>query len=399
MLSIDKVRHCTSALFKLLWRSVLLLGYLMFTGPVRADLPTEVAIQASASYEGAPLTLTAELYKPLGDGPFPAVVLMHGCGGLTPAVQIAMQRHAAYFVKHQFVVLNLDSFGPRENEGGWVCGTGGRLLSARLYRKSDALDALQHLRSLNFVDHANIFQMGQSNGGSVAIMLAQHKVPAFRAISAFYPWCGAFSRIGHEAHLTAPLIVFAGELDDWTPPKLCTSIKAQGADYKVVVFPGAVHSFDLEIPVHNYHGHKVGHDAQAARQSREQMLSFFVEHITEEGQARMPPLVQAEALSVTFLSGSAIQQLMPSGKLKGINGFGNPYTVTYAEDGGMSGVAGHSDEFKDTGKWWVDEGAFCRRYHVWLEGKAACFKVTLSGGDIGFYDSAGEFASGNKFEQ
>jgi dienelactone hydrolase len=399
MLSIDNVCHGVSVSCTPLWSSIALLAYLMLVAPASADAPTEVAMQASTSYKNEPVTLTAELYKPQGDGPFPAVVLMHGCGGLTPAVQVAMKRHASNFVSNQFVALILDSFGPRGNSGGWVCGSGGRLMSARIYRKSDALDALQYLQSLEFVDRANIFQMGQSNGGSVAILLAQQKDRVFRAISAYYPWCGAFSRLGYGAELTSPLIVFAGELDDWTPPKLCTSIEPRGADYSVVVYPGAVHSFDLEMPVHNYHGHKLGHNANATRQSREQMVSFFVEHMTEEGRARMPTLVQIGAPAMTFLTGPDIQSLMPTRKLKGINGYGNPFTITYTANGGISGVAGKNDEYKDTGKWWVEDGAFCRQYHAWLEGEAACFKVTLDGENIGFYDSAEEFVSSGTFKR
>ena len=328
MLPIKREQPFARPLSKRMLYLLLVTGQLVLGTPTHANSQIDVAFQASTPYEGTPVTLTAELHKPHADGPFPAVVLMHGCGGLTSAVQLAMRRHAAYFVEHNFVALILDSFGPRGNDGGWVCGSGGRLFSARLYRKSDALDALSYLQSLDFVDRDNIFQMGQSNGASVAILLAQSRQRAFRATSAFYPWCGAFSRIGLEAELTTPLVVFAGALDDWTPPELCNSIEASGAAYKVVTYPGAVHSFDLEVPVHTYHGHKVGHDADATRQSREQMLNFFVEHMTEQGKARMPLAAQLEAPTKVFLTGAEIRQLMPTGALKGINKYGNPFAIT-----------------------------------------------------------------------
>ena len=36
--------------------------------------------------EPQPATLGGELYTPQGNGPHPAVILLHGCGGVTPNV-------------------------------------------------------------------------------------------------------------------------------------------------------------------------------------------------------------------------------------------------------------------------------------------------------------------------
>ena len=48
--------------------------------------------------------------------------------------------------------------------------------------------------------------------------------------------------------------------DDWTPPADCLSIRAEGAEYKIEVYPGAVHSFDLDIERQEYLGRQVGYD-------------------------------------------------------------------------------------------------------------------------------------------
>jgi acetyl esterase/lipase len=168
-------------------RFLLVLACLFFMASALAGLPAEIEFAASTPYNDKPVMLRAELYQPDGDGPYPAVILMHGCGGLQPPVRDAMRTHAEYLVGHGFVALVLDSFGPRENGDGWVCKTFDRLMAARRYRKNDALDALKYLQSLAIVDDTNLFQMGQSNGGSVAIRLAQLDAPAFRARSAYYP--------------------------------------------------------------------------------------------------------------------------------------------------------------------------------------------------------------------
>jgi len=360
----------------------------------------DIEITASTPYQDRTVTLRAELFRPGGTGPHPAVVLMHGCGGLSPAARTALHGHAEFLVEQGYAALVLDSFGPRDNGKGWVCKTFDRLMAARRYRSADALDALEYLQSLDFIDDDNIFQLGLSNGASVSIRLAQLDKPAFRASAAFYPWCGSFNRLGSKAELTSPLIVLTGALDDWTPPADCLTIKSTGAEYKVIVYPGAVHSFDLQIPMQEYMGHKVGHDPHAARDSRIQMLNFFSNQLSAEMKAGMPLVAQIDTPSMpSHLSGVEILQLMPSGQLTGVNAYGNPYTITYTADGGMSGVAGKSDEYKDRGKWWVEQDRFCRQYESWLQGKAACFRITLDGSDIGFYDGGDNLVSAGSFER
>ena len=250
--------------------------------PLYAATPTDVSLAATTAQGDQAVTLQAQLFKPQGSGPFPAVVLMHGCGGLSPAVRDALRAHAEFLLRNGYVALVLDSFGSRGYADGWVCETFERLMHARRYRTADALDALNYLRSLDFVDRENVFQIGQSNGASVSILLAQLEQPAFRAVAAFYPWCGAFKRLGSKAVMTSPLLVLGGALDDWTPPADCQSVESSGAEYRVVVYPDAVHSFDLEVARQVYQGHQVGYDQQATIDSRQQILTFFEAHLSGE---------------------------------------------------------------------------------------------------------------------
>lgn len=267
-------RHITSA--------ALLCISALFVGATQAS--EKVTFQASHAYTAEGVKLRADISKPEGDGPFPAVVLMHGCGGWQPAVRHAMRAYADYLVEHGFVVLDLDSFGPRNLGGGKVCESIKSQRDALEYRTADAYDALKYLRSQPYVDGSNVFLMGQSNGGSVAINVAKGDVPrqveavegGYRAVVAYYPWCGSFG--GRKVELEAPLMVFAGTDDDWTPARECEGVKSTKADLQVKSYPGAAHSFDLNIMPQRYLGNLLGHNKEAAEDSRQRMLAFFIEH-------------------------------------------------------------------------------------------------------------------------
>ena len=116
------------------------------------------------------VSLSSWLAKPDGDGPFPAVVLLHGCTGTernTPHQSIwrGLNRHAQLLNENGYVTLIVDSFGPR----GIVHSCRGEYASDQL---ADAYSALDHLRSLPFVDADRIGVVGLSMGGSTALRVA-----------------------------------------------------------------------------------------------------------------------------------------------------------------------------------------------------------------------------------
>ena len=233
-----------------------------------------VSIKATRPTGAKGAVLQAELFKPKGDGPFPAVVLMHGCGGWQPSVLGGLHSHATYFLDRGYAVLNLDSFGTRGTSGGTVCESTARLVRALDYRTHDALDALRYMRTLPYVDSRSVFLMGQSNGGSVAINAAKTAGrDGFRAVAAYYPWCGSLG--GSKVKLTSPLIIFSGGRDDWVPAWQCRNKHAVGAKLKAIEYASAAHSFDLQIPPQRYLGKLIGYDQPATEDSRAHMLAFF----------------------------------------------------------------------------------------------------------------------------
>jgi dienelactone hydrolase len=187
--------------------------------------------------------LSGELYRPPGDGPFPAVVMLHGCDGRLPrAVEDAA---GARFTALGYVLLTVDSFGPRGVKQRCIGQDG-----PPVDRVSDAYGALSYLAGQSFIDPDRIAVLGYSQGAMVALsavelggvgtLFDRH----FRAVVAYYPYCT------NALALYAPTVILIGELDDWTPARDCSRDMArrsgEGAPVKLVVYPDAYHAFNFQ---------------------------------------------------------------------------------------------------------------------------------------------------------
>ncbi len=235
----------------------------------------------------AGVSLASWLAKPEGDGPFPAVVLTHGCSGLQRdtshrTVWRGLARHAAFLNEHGYVTLILDSFGPRRITDG--CQTGLKYTSVQM---DDAYLAFDHLASLPFVDVERIGFVGQSLGGSTALYLAQRYtnnrrarqgLPTYAALVAYYPWC----ETSWVHTLVRPVLILIGADDDWTPASRCVPLDPA---VELMVYPDTHHSFDLPMQgtfvVEGMFGsvHTVAANDDARRDSQARMLDFFDDYL------------------------------------------------------------------------------------------------------------------------
>jgi dienelactone hydrolase len=92
------------------------------------------------------VTLHAQLYKPSGAGPFPAVIALHGCGGLAGRSEPVLPRYrdwAEQLLKAGNAVLLPDSYGSREL--GPQCHVREHRISARRERVADILASRQRI--------------------------------------------------------------------------------------------------------------------------------------------------------------------------------------------------------------------------------------------------------------
>src|SRR5262249_38822597 len=111
---------------------------------------------------GTPITIPATLVRPPGPGPSPAVVQLHGCGGL----EAQSYRWAQWLAGHGYVVLVVDSFRPRGGKGDCPTGPPEPPLTAR---SDDAFGALRYLQSQPFVRGDRVAAIGWSQGGVYAM--------------------------------------------------------------------------------------------------------------------------------------------------------------------------------------------------------------------------------------
>ena len=202
----------------------------------------------------ASASLSGELLFPDGAGPFPAVVLAHGCAGnrfVEPAWG-SFLRQAGY------ATFNVDSLRGRGISE--VCTQPGAL--SPLQRVPDVYGALRLLAKHPKIDARRVALMGFSHGGILTMFastawakdtFAPAGQPAFRAFLPFYPYCNPV--FPERDRVSAPVRIHIGGGDDWTPAKPCVelaaSLKASGQDVAISVYPDAVHSFD-QARGHNF---------------------------------------------------------------------------------------------------------------------------------------------------
>ena len=197
--------------------------------------------------DGTPATIAGILRVRPGTDRRPAVVLVHGSGGVNANVERWAQELNGIGV----AAFILDSF------------TGRRLTSTAADQDQlphvamivDAYRALELLSRHPRVDPARIGIMGFSKGGFVALYASLKRFqrmhgPAdveFAAYIPFYAVC-ARSYIDDEQVADRPIRLYHGEADDWVPIEACREyverLRRAGKDVELTGYPGAHHAFD-----------------------------------------------------------------------------------------------------------------------------------------------------------
>jgi dienelactone hydrolase len=265
----------------------------LFAAPVAAEVAPSAASQ-QVDIPQANGVLHAQLFKPEGNGPFPAVIALHGCGGLGGHSEPVLPRYrdwAEQLLKQGKAVLLPDSYGSREL--GPQCRVKERRILARRERVADIMASRQWLMQQPWAAHDRISLMGWANGASALLwavrpqLSSRNAEPDFRSAIAFYPDCRISSGLGWSARV--PTLLLIGAKDDISSPAACRQMidgaRGRSALTRIEVYPGAYHDFDrANLPLHAIaatpdaaapeRGH-LGTDAEARADSQKRVAEWL----------------------------------------------------------------------------------------------------------------------------
>jgi dienelactone hydrolase len=240
------------------------------------------------------------IFKPRGEGPFPAVLLLHTCA----AVDFDAQ-HMRYWVQAAleagYVAFVVDSWSQRGIAE--LCRTRppGFLQVHMMVRARDAYEALAHLSAFRFVDAARVGALGFSNGGRVSYLLASAPIAAMYAVRglrfgasvAVYGQCfnREFGVNFLRPDVDQPLLALLGGRDEDGNPEDCLprlqDLKERGVAAAWHVYPQAGHAWDQSTfrtpqryaQIGNSAGVLFAYDAKIADDSRERVFTFLAQQL------------------------------------------------------------------------------------------------------------------------
>lgn len=217
-------------------------------------------------------SVSGMLAKPKGKGPFPAVVLLTTCGGMSSHVTSDWPK---YLNGLGYVTLTVDSLGAR----GYSNCTRRNFMAKNYHGTTqDAYGALDYLAAQPFIDREKIAVMGFSMGASaihnelVKRRFREKSGLDFKAAIAFYGFCYSIQSG------SVPLLEILAEKDELATA--CITFSKGEPGIEVQIIPGAYHAFDSTDASGgtDHYGHKMLYDANATAKAREFTKVFLKKH-------------------------------------------------------------------------------------------------------------------------
>lgn len=208
------------------------------------------------------------LVAPVGEGPFPAVLVMHENRGLNPYVKDVARRFAAA----GFLALAPDGLAPI---GGYPGNDDeGRTMQKSLDQTKLRQDMVNSARFVKSHSRSNgkLGATGFCWGGGTTNFLATELGEELHAGAPYY---GSAAATENVPNIKAALQVHYAEEDkrvNAMRPEFEAALKSAGVTYEMHTYPGTRHGF------HNYSTPR--YNEQAAQLSWDRMTTFFREHLT-----------------------------------------------------------------------------------------------------------------------
>ena len=232
--------------------------------------------------------LAAEVFKPKGAGPFPFVILMHGCGGMDKVATQWAETYTDFLNDAGVGTVVLDSFATRNVKSN--CGPPDGHWARR--RVEDAYSTLEYVASTGYADISRVYVAGRSNGGRAVVKImeksmARHHKHKFAAGFALVPNCATKK----NDDFYAPMIAFIAGDDDANPASHCIEMgqKKRAADHpplKVIVYDGAYHGYMDNMPFRYFNGWRMGYSHSPTQDTKRQILAHLKGEPIQSGVER-----------------------------------------------------------------------------------------------------------------
>jgi dienelactone hydrolase len=190
-------------------------------------------------YHSGEAVVTLEWFAPASQGKFPAVVMLHGSGGLDPGTALMFREVARGFAERGYVALIPHYF---ERTGHEV---GGALKPDELKSFVEAVtDGIEFGIGRGIVDQDRIGMMGYSMGAYIAFSRGARD-PRIKAIVSVAGGLPVESRSKFP-----PVLILQGSNDHSNPVARVKAfqevLKAQGTPYASRIYKGMGHNFDAD---------------------------------------------------------------------------------------------------------------------------------------------------------
>lgn len=222
--------------------------------------------------------IPATLTLPTGEGPFPAVIMLHGNGSNRHEAGNAYDYFAPELAKAGIASIRFDYIGNGDSKEDYIDFTYDKAID-------DAMVCYEHLKSLGNIDMEKVAIMGWSQGGRLALLTAarnpvfttvltwagaldqkndekeQYEIakkdgyyevsyswrPPLRQSPAYYKSALRINYVGELAKIKVPVLAINGALDDVVLPEVAERIVAgvQNKDSKILILENADHTFNV----------------------------------------------------------------------------------------------------------------------------------------------------------